>query len=177
MGCLLFMKQAYSQNITQTDSISSGKVSVQRDSISVQKNTNPKIRRNSIYGELFGNGIIFSINYDRIFFIKDNKFSFRAGILYLFTDQFTDNLITSIEINYLRGTEHHLEMGIGATMFKALDNYTFIICLRPFGYRFQSGDKGRIHFRIAPLFLNPIIVGEDRFLLRNWLGISWGATL
>jgi len=172
MGCLLFMKQSYSQNTTQKDSISSGKVSVQRDSISVQKNTNPKIRRNSIYGELFGNGFIFSINYDRIFFIKDNKFSFRAGILYLFTD----NLITSIEINYLRGTEHHLEMGIGATMFKALDNYTFIICLRPFGYRFQSGDKGRIHFRIAPLFLNPIN-RDDRFFLRNWLGISWGATL
>jgi len=172
MGWLLFMKQAYSQNTTQTDSISSGKVSVQRDSISVQKNTNPKIRRNSIYGELFGNGFIFSINYDRIFFIKDNKFSFRAGILYLFTPQLT----TSIEINYLRGTEHHLEMGIGATMFKALDNYTFILCLRPFGYRFQSGDKGRIHFRIAPLFLNPIN-RDDRFFLRNWLGISWGATL
>jgi hypothetical protein len=172
MGCLLTEQQSYSQNTTQTDSISSGKASVQRDSISVQKNTNPKIRRNSIYGELFGNGFIFSINYDRIFFIKDNKFSFRAGILYLFTD----NLITSIEINYLRGTVNHLEMGIGATMFKALDNYTFIICLRPFGYRFQSGDKGRIHFRIAPLFLNPIN-RDDRFFLRNWLGISWGATL
>jgi len=112
-------------------------------SLIVKGQTKPKVikmdfKRNAVYGEFLGNGLYYSINYERQFILKDNeRITARIG--------FSDiTLIT--EFNYLVGGKNNFfEPGVGYTyFFNDPDNLVMIRA----GYRYQ-GKKGLI-IRIAP---------------------------
>lgn len=107
--------------------------------------TKPKVikldyKRNAVYGEFLGNGLYYSINYERQFVLKDNeRITVRIGL---------SDITLVTEFNYLIGGKNNFfETGAGYTyFFSDPDNLVLIRA----GYRFQ-GNKGLI-FRIAPLW-------------------------
>ena len=65
---------------------------VSSDSLVVKKEPESEIARNTIYGEVLGSGMYGSLNYDRIFFISNAKFSFRIGG-FLIPDDYHGNFL------------------------------------------------------------------------------------
>jgi len=114
------------------------------------------VKKNSVYYEFFGNGLIFgSVNYDRYL-----PFSEKSGLVLRGGFSFYEKVFPLGEITFLTGNQkHHFETGIGYTAF----HEGSFIFLRT-GYRFH-GRKGFV-FRVAPLY-HP---AESFF----WFGISVG---
>ncbi len=82
-----------------------------------------QIKKNSVYLELAGNGIIYSVNYDRIIPISNHfKLAPRIGISLLPTSKNSDysNFISPVEINALwaknKESKNHLEFGVGLSL-------------------------------------------------------------
>src|SRR5262245_13870925 len=71
----------------------------------------------SVFLEIFGNGIVFSANYDMRFAKKENGFGFRAGLVFYPATIFNSSFLTlPIGVNHLAGKgPHHLESGLGVT--------------------------------------------------------------
>lgn len=157
------------------------------------------IAKNSIYVELYGNGMIGSVNYDRLFFIKKNKFSFRVGVLYLpVSGESLYNI--PIEVNYLKGEKKHLEFGFGLSYangfyssnsdvsvgsdFTYKEEYSraLYLFLKPIGYRFQKREGG-VFFKASGLILykayelNENYIQPDyEIILSPFFGLSVGYT-
>lgn len=76
------------------------------------------IKKNAIYIEGFGNGIVGSINYERKINFKENKFQvFRVGGFYFPTRELViSNFILEYGFVYGAGN-HHFECGLGLTIF------------------------------------------------------------
>ena len=155
------------------------------------------LKKNAIYLELFGNGISFSINYERIFFEKNNiHLCARIGYGYLIPLLGGKNLsLVPFEVNMLLGEKKKFfEAGLGFTYNPELytgyydDGYNngahfeyhkHILFLR-LGYRYQ-GAKG-FAFRIAPmlaLLYEPDIIegvgyGDNSQKVSPYLGLSFG---
>ncbi len=130
----------------------------------------------AVYGELGGNGLVFSANYDMRFTKAENGFGFRVGVGYAGG---TDVSVVTfpVGINYLTGKEaHHLELGIGVTPVTATvdifndedakGSTTFI--MPTIGYRYAKVGKGFI----GRIYVGPVIVGGGFFF--PWGGISAG---
>jgi hypothetical protein len=105
-----------------------------------------KYSNNTVFFEGFGNGLYFSINYDRIFY-RTNKLaaSFRIG----FTQYETGGLLP-IELNLLgkgRKTGCFTEIGAGYTPLIWSD-YNFSTMFFRIGFRYQQ-PKGGLFFRVA----------------------------
>lgn len=119
-----------------------------------------KTRKNSFYVEGFGNGGLFSVNYDRVLFSKSEHILIgRIGSGILFNPLL-------LEFNYLYGKKHCLEQGIGAGFnFEGAWDMAYRL-----GYRYL-GNKGLL-IRAAPLIhfeptVNPMNVSL-------WGGLSLG---
>lgn len=122
-----------------------------------------------IYGEIGGVGGIYSINYDRRFkdTASNNGLGFRAGFSAIF-----GIFAVPVQLNYLIGRRHYLELGLGATIASDMYDQSF----GRFGgtnasgtasikYRFQALDQG--------LFFN---IGGDIFFaggLLNDTSVVW----
>jgi hypothetical protein len=149
-----------------------------------------KIRKNSIFFELGGNGLFYSINYERLIPISEDRIiGLRVGYAYCemsFTS-IEKYSIVPLEINLISGKKHCFEIGCGLTMSKytkgeirgsyskpILTSERIETLIFRTGYRYRA-DSGFL-FRIAPLlmFYSPIQLKENK---RNfWIGISVGSS-
>lgn len=133
---------------------------------------------NSVYLELAGNGIIYSMNYDRMFL---ESFSGRIGIMFLSATSESGGGNVSITFlpimaNYLIGSANHkFEVGVGPLIVIASATFTetgsfsgtAVGGTATAGYRYQPTDGG-FNFRagFTPIF------GAGGFL--PWAGVSFG---
>ena len=108
--------------------------------------------------ELGGNGVFYSLNYDRMLVVKEKwKVAGRAGISYFndhifFKETNPRNLYTfPLEVSYLRGKQnHYLELGLGITPgFESYPESSFENENKPetpftvrIGYRYQKRQGG-----------------------------------
>lgn len=145
---------------------------------------------NTIHFELLGNGILYSINYDRLF---THNFSGRIGYMYLSTDATSSDpadpkvtvsvSLIPITASYLAGPgNHRLEIGGGpviAFVSANIDNgvqgvsgsgLASIVTI--IGYRYQPMDGG-FNFRIA---LTPHFLINGPTPVQLWGGLSLGYT-
>jgi len=136
--------------------------------------------KNSMYFELFGNGGLYSINYDRLF---SENFGGRIGFSHISNLEFifssVDNItIIPITLNYLTSSDHKFELGAGIAVvnisggeifgFKADKGASGVVGTGTIGYRYQP-DSGGFLFRIG---LTPFFA-QDGFQISG--GISLGA--
>lgn len=138
--------------------------------------------RNSIFLEILGNGLLYSINYDHKIF---DHLSARIGGMYLGvsernTDQSVSLLLVPVMANYLVGSgSSRLEIGAGLTFGSAggnidtaggdFDEGGFAAFTSTIGYRLQPTDGGFL-FRIG---FTPVFTANG-FL--PWAGLSLGGT-
>ena len=138
--------------------------------------------RNSIFLEILGNGLFYSLNYDHKIF---NHLSARIGGMYLgvsegVTDQNVSLLLVPVMANYLVGSgSSRLEIGAGLTLGSAggnidaaggdFDEGGLAAFTSTIGYRLQPTDGGFL-FRIG---FTPIFTANG-FL--PWAGLSLGGT-
>lgn len=156
-----------------------------------QEIVNKSYKKNAAFVELGGNGFLNSINYDRLFTLKDSliKASFRIGVGLYKTDESSGSSVVKVlplEINFMLGrTKNYFEFGIGYTpsfgyrtyrkdsLIYATKNFDFNIVGR-MGYRYQK-PEGVIFFRIGA---TPIIYhdyfNDGRLKIAPWGGISAG---
>ncbi|MBI4647700.1 MAG: hypothetical protein HY738_14210 [Bacteroidia bacterium] len=136
--------------------------------------------KNSVFFELLGNGIIYSLNYDRIVLQKNGlKTSARFGIAIIPFGDINHLYIT--EINQLIGCGNsYFEIGLGITQlyvfskegtsFFGLDDYDYFGFIR-IGYRHQK-PKGGLFYRIG---ITPFMFLEESYnKLYPYFGFSIG---
>ena len=129
----------------------------------------------AIYFEAFGNGILYSLNYDQRFSIKNKDLGARLGFSYMPLDG--SNFITiPFHLYYLLGKNgNYLELGSGLTYFDGnayfIGDYSydssFALALSAM-YRRQPLDGGFL-FRIG---INSIF--SDKLGAPIWAGLSIG---
>ncbi len=112
-----------------------------------------KLRKNSIFLEVGGNGIVYSINYDRLFdFSNKIKGSARIGVNYFENFNNNESRIFGIPVEFsglysISKNKHFLELGTGLTYFnskkfkESQNENVFIFALR-LGYRYQNPEGG-----------------------------------
>jgi hypothetical protein len=133
------------------------------NTLQAQKDTT--IARNTLYFEGLGNAGLYSINYDRIFFIKKQKLSWRVGFSIIPPDMTPALFTFPLELNLLFGKKHHFEIGFGLSYIYEGTN------LRPIsvlivgglaGYRFQKPEGG-LFFKagVSTIFLHSIRDDSD----------------
>lgn len=131
----------------------------------------------TIYLELMGNGILYSVNYD---FRFNQQVSGLGGRIGLAAGE--DYVALPLQVNYILGQKtHKLELGAGITAFFDTGGGDSDNDIAPGGaimYRYQKPD-GHFVFRagIAPTFVK--IDEDDTFgglntIYRVWPGISFG---
>jgi hypothetical protein len=129
----------------------------------------------AVYGELGGNGLLFSANYDMRFTNKENGLGFRAGVGLGASIGVT--LVTfPLGLNYLVGEgPHHLELGMGATYvsatvdwFDSKETGGGFFYMPTVGYRYAQKKKGFV----GRVYVGPVIIGGQTFF--PWGGISAG---
>ena len=133
--------------------------------------------RNAFYIELLGNGLLYSVNYDRLF---ADQISGRVGLMVIgaANDSSAAAVIAApIMANYLFGRGNsHFEAGVGITLMTgAVENveeiedegFSGAVGTATLGYRYQRPDGGFI-FRagLTPFFGRGGIV--------PWFGLSFG---
>jgi hypothetical protein len=116
------------------------------------------IARNSVNFELGGNGFIYTLNYDRLFFQSDYyKSGIRVGFGVLpLASQIEESgravVFIPIEYNSLFGLKkHHLEVSVGVTYTTFVPGSEFWITGRV-GYRIQ-GENGGFFFRAGMVLM------------------------
>ena len=123
------------------------------------------IRKKSIYFELGGNGIYYSINYERLFFSgKSAWLAIRIGLAPVADEM----VIIPLEISRIFGKKHCFELGVGTTFALEGPSYVDMVVFFRVGYRYRA-DSGFL-FRIAPLLL----VAPPDFNILPFGGISVG---
>jgi hypothetical protein len=147
--------------------------------------------KNAFYFELAGNGIYYSLNYDRILYQKNSfKTSARIGVEVLPNklQDFQDlRPAMPIEVNALVGKgKHHIETGLGLTPYID-DKYGFVdrdgnrhlakqgkkittMSLIRIGYRYQKTEGG-LMFRAG---FTPILFQGNNFDPVPFAGVSIG---
>ena len=163
-------------------------------------------KRNTIYVEVFGQGLNGSINYDRLCRLdKKVRTSFSVGaVIVPMTERFGDGAYLGVpaSYNFLFGKRrNHLELGMGFTVLAVKNYYTSNNSFLPFstyysyftpklGYRFQS-PKGGLFFRftLTPMFafINHSSLYSSTEYFSNvanldyrafpWFGVSAGWTI
>lgn len=137
------------------------------------------LKPNAAYLELLGNGLLYSLNYDRFL---TAHLTGRVG-LFVLAAQDSDGegsgavLATPVLVNYLFGRgNHHLETGIGATLLAGAiedledevdESFSGAVGTATLGYRYQRPGGGFV-FRagVTPFF------GAGG--IAPWFGVSFG---
>ncbi len=132
-------------------------------------------RAQSVYGEVLGNGLIFSANYDFRFAPKQNGLGMRVGLGF-FGGSGGGILTVPVGLNYLAGKgPHYFEAGFGYTYATFTSSEDFLngsgsILVPSVGYRYQALSSGFI----GRVYISPLIgIGEGGGWLM-WGGISAG---
>ena len=145
-----------------------------------QNGYDQKVAKNAVYLELGGNGLIYTINYDRMI---GNKFNVRAGIetygAFSQNGEGSGVIVLPVMVNYLAGQgNNRLELGLGKlfsqinldfgddSRFSRFSDNTYTATI---GFRHQPRNGGLL-FRVG---LTPIIGRELTFM---WAGASIGAS-
>lgn len=145
----------------------------------------PEIRKNAIWGELGGNGVLLSVHYGRVMVQKDRYFI--AGQVGVGPIPIVWGAIISHQVTFNLGKRtSFLEIGLGGTYLTWGNNFSYFsdaghsyadhsYNISPIlGYRFQSG-KGFL----LRAYLNPIInlTGApfySDYLIVPYLGVGLG---
>ncbi len=149
------------------------------DSLRATLPTGDQKRAQNVYVEMFGQGLLFTANYDTRFSNRRDGLGGRAGIGYISADG--DNATTvPVSLNYLLGKgKHFFEVGLGATLLATSgndDSFFFngnsssVIGTMSFAYRVQPVDNG-FSFRVG---LTPLFNGD--FFIPYYGGLSLGYT-
>lgn len=142
------------------------------DGVILENLAPPKQAKNAFFGEIFTNGGLYSLNYDRILFRKKSwAMTIRSGLFFLPKGQGTMEGAVVIEPNVLIGKEKYLfEGGLGYTRFnmyertkseddpayKQTDSENYISAR--LGFRMQNRVGDGLFFRAG---LTPIIYYID----------------
>ena len=120
-----------------------------------EKIEKPKLKHHSVYVELGGNSLFYSLNYDYTFSLSRGcKLAVGSGLSYFVTSSYENSdtpedkpfLFVTPAVNFLFGKKsHHLEIGMSAI--------NLVMPSARIGYRYQPA-KGGFFFRIGytPLF-------------------------
>ena len=136
--------------------------------------TNQPHRAQVIYGELLGNGIVFSANYDFRFTKSQKGFGMRLGLGF-FGVSGSGIITVPVGINHLAGkAPDYFESGIGITYAKFTGTDFFSgsgsWLVPSIGYRYQPEHNG-FFWRIA---ISPLISLEKGDGWISWGGIGLG---
>lgn len=150
------------------------------------KETPQKIKKNSVFVELGGNGFIGSVNYDRITgpIIPIIKMSLRLGLGPNIIPRAYYPIVPLVETNLLFGkNKHYFELGFGLNFYtekvttysrtmQRTDIYWGPYKTIRLGYRFQKSNGG-VFFRggLTPIIGANEFSGSSGFL---WGGLSIG---
>lgn len=161
--------------------------------VAQEQSTAKTYKPNAVYLELLGNGILYSINYDRLLTTHRNlKISGRVGFSYFNIDLFDEMKGTSIPIEFLGWNgknKGHFEFGVGlCSQFVEVNDVSILgptqrtssngyYLTGRVGYRLQKPDGGFL-FRVG--FVPMILIAErssgdvDRTKFVPWFGLSFG---
>lgn len=129
--------------------------------------------RKSVYLEVGGSGGLGSLNYEKIFYTKNNTdFSWRAGLSFAPIDKNNGTgIVFPLMVNALLGKNaHKLELGLGQGITITTRGSFFAVTTAAVGYRFQPVDK-RLFYRVT---YTPLISYLVDFQVQQWAGISIG---
>lgn len=152
-----------------------------------QNTVPPVTAKNTVFVEFLGNGGVYSLNYDRIFFQRDRfKTSFRVGASLMphksyVAENYFFSMTLPVEINGMWGSNrHHFEAGLGYTPFYwsrqntanmpgVRENRRFSnMLISRIGYRYQRPEGG-LFFRAA-LMPNYYAAPGARVTYFSWIG-------
>jgi hypothetical protein len=150
---------------------------------------------NSTYVELFGNGLIYSFNYDHLF---DEDFGMRVGAGFFPTDEFSVITFPLMAYSLIGSGSSKLELGLGVCVILQPENAAFsfmaavdeevrgngALGTATLGYRYQGADGGFV-FRagVTPFFGNfsrdkstsPSVTDYEYVFGFRWsIGVSFG---
>lgn len=113
-------------------------------------------KASSVFLELGGNALIYSLNYERRFSQSEKGLGGRIGFGYVpgIGHGSRPSLILPVGFNYLVGNNHYLEVGAGTT-FEFVQGYSsekYVYFIPSAGYRYQPLTKS-FSFRI---FFSPV---------------------
>jgi hypothetical protein len=142
---------------------------------------------NALYFEGLGNGVAYSVNYERL--VVD-ELAFRVGFSYIEFDAPEDSVsdkttlvMVPLMLSYygIGNDRHHLELGLGAVLGYASTETTSpaaattgsgvgVIGTATIGYRFQPREGGFV-FRAG---FTPLFAADDALGFQPWFGVSLG---
>lgn len=132
-------------------------------------------KRKSVYFEIAGSGGLGSINYEKLFYQKDNiGFTWRAGLSIAPIDKNNGmGIVFPLMLNMLIGkSAHKLELGVGQGLTITTKGSGFLLATAVIGYRYQSETK-KWFYRIT---YTPLISYLVDFQVQQWAGVSIGYT-
>ena len=136
------------------------------------KETESLVLKNAIYLELGGNGLFYSVNYDKVIVgRKSSHLVIRAGFSPVGFISGDNSFLLPLEINVLLGKQNNfLEIGGGVSLFLGDDDYGSFENFATFrlGYRHQS--ESGLMMRAAMV---PLISRSEKMM---WVGLSVGYT-
>ena len=113
---------------------------------------NIELGKRVIYAELMGNALAYSINFEQGLNVRDQNFGIRIGAGYI-PSSGESALTMPLHLNYLLGSKHALEIGIGATLQIRGNNESEIRPSSALMYRYCSCKGFIFRVGIAPTWL------------------------
>lgn len=133
-----------------------------QNSVFAQNENDEQQRAKSVYGELGGNGLLFSANYDFRFLKSEKGLGMRVGLGF-FGGSGGGLITVPVGLNYLVGrAPSYLEVGLGYTYASFTSSDDFIegsgsLLVPSVGYRYQPAHRGFT----GRVFVSPLIgLGE-----------------
>ncbi len=138
--------------------------------------------------ELGGNGGLYSLNIDRIYYYKEQlKLSARLGFAPMFNGIYIEQAYIAEQNFILFKNPHHLEVGLGATLERLYNekpnqpNQYFwenlVFGVTRCGYRYQKQDDGFfLRTAITPIIMSHDALGSHPNYFRFWAGVSVGVS-
>ena len=132
-------------------------------------------RNQAVFGELGGNGLVFSVNYDTRFLNKPIGIGARAGIGYFGIPGLSDAILIPLQLNYLIGKNgKYLELGAGGTIIAGkLDfakiSYNSVVGTMNIGFRYQPQESGFM----CNVALTPLIIEGFFWPIYGGVGLGY----
>lgn len=133
-------------------------------------------KRKSLYIEIAGSGGIGSVNFEKLFFQKNNTdFTWRAGLSFAPVDKNNGTgIVFPLMINALTGKKSHkLELGVGQGITITTKGSFFALTTAAIGYRYQPESK-KWFYRVT---YTPLVSYLADFQVQQWAGISIGYSI